>query len=143
MKEISVYIEFWEYLRSFGLKTIEIVESEDAWNYKISQTEFSIIQTFNHTNQAIFEDAGSWFLKDSKKFSPTSNQKNNLNLSIGRMISAIQNFDEKKLEEEFTFQWGDRTTIKDALKQNLFHAISHFGQIRERVGLLKRNPQYN
>ena len=139
MTEISVYIEFWEYLRIFGLKTIEKIESNNAWNYRVSQREFSVIQTFNHTIQAIFEDAGTWFLKDNKKFLPSDNPKNDLNRSIDRMIEAIQDFDSEKLSEEFTFQWGEKTIVKDAIKQNIFHAINHFGQLRERTGIFKRN----
>ena len=138
MNIISVYIEFWEYFRIFGSKTIEIIESESAWNFKVSQSEFSIIQTFDHTIKAIFEDAGTWFLKDSKKYQPSMDPKNNLNQAIDRMIEAIRNFDNKKLGEEITFQWGEQTTVKDAIKQNIFHAINHFGQLRERVGILKR-----
>ncbi len=139
MKKITTYVDFWEYLRKNGLKTIQIIDSEKAWNYRNLTGEFSIIDTFNHTIQAIFEDAGSWFLKDSKKFEPTNDPKNDLNRSINRMLQAIQDFDDEKLEEEFTFQWGEKTTIKDAIKQNLFHAVGHFGQLRERVGMKKRN----
>ncbi|MHA1953805.1 MAG: hypothetical protein ACW96U_07660 [Candidatus Heimdallarchaeaceae archaeon] len=139
MKEISVYVEFLEYLRLFGLKAIEFIESEKAWNFRLSQNEFSIIQTFQHILQAIYEDAGTWFIKDSKRFTPTDDPKDDLNRSIERMIQAIQEFDNEKLSEEFTFQWGEKTIVKDAIKQNLFHAISHFGQLRERVGISKRN----
>lgn len=141
MKQISVYIDFWEYLRSYGIKTIEIIESKSAWNQKVSQTEFTINQTFNHTIQSIFEDAGTWFLKDSKKYVPSGNQKEDLCIAIERMIQAIKDFDDKKLEEEFTFQWGEKTIIKDAIKQNIFHAVGHFGQLRERIGLLKRKKK--
>ncbi|MCG3227676.1 MAG: DinB family protein [Candidatus Heimdallarchaeota archaeon] len=139
MKQISVYIEFLEYLRIFGLKTIKRIKSKDAWNYKISQTEFSIIQTLYHTIQAIYEDAGNWFLKDSKKFIKSDDPQNDLNLSIDRMIHAVQDFDEEKLSEAFTFQWGETTTVKEAIKQNIFHTVNHFGQLRERMGILERN----
>lgn len=140
MKQISIHIEYWDYIRDFGLKTIKIIESENAWNFRVLPSEFTIIQTFNHTNQAIFEDAGTWFLKDSKKFAPTNVPKNDFIRSIDRMKQAIQDFGNEKLDEEFTFQWGEKTTIRDAIKQNLFHAVNHFGQLRERVGISKRNP---
>ena len=141
MNQISVYIDFWEYLRVYGSKTIEKIESENAWNYKNSENEFSIIQTFNHTLQAIFEDAGTWFLKDSKKYKSTDNQKDDLDRSIDRMIQAIKDLKDENLEEEFAFQWGEKTTTKDAIKQNMFHAVSHFGQLRERIGILQRNDK--
>ena len=139
MKKITVYIDFWDYLRKHGLKTIQIIDSENAWDYRVSPGEFSIIETYNHAVQAIFEDAGTWFLKDSKKYIPTNNPIKDLNRSIDRMIQAIQDFDNRKLKEEFTFQWGEKTTIENAIKQNLFHAVGHFGQLRERVGIKKRN----
>ena len=106
MKQISVYIEFLEYLRVFGLKTIEKIKSMDAWSYRVSETEFSINQTFYHTIQAIFEDAGNWFHKDSKKFSKSDDPQNDLNLSIDRMILAVQDFDEEKLSEELRERIG-------------------------------------
>jgi len=140
MKQISIYLEFWEYLRAFGLKTIEIIQLKKDWNHRVLPTEFTIIETFNHVVQSIFEDAGTWFLKDSKKYSPTNDPKHDLNCAIDRMMQAIQDFDNEKIEEEFAFQWGEKTTIKDAIKQNIFHVIGHFGQLRERVGILKRNP---
>ena len=55
MNQISIYIEFWEYLRAFGFKTIEIIELEKAWNHRVLPTEFTIIETFNHVIQ-IFID---------------------------------------------------------------------------------------
>jgi uncharacterized damage-inducible protein DinB len=139
MKQIFVYIEFWEYLRFYGLKTIELIESEEAWNQKLSEGEFTVLQTFNHTVKSIFEDAGTWFLKDSMKYEPSTNPKLDLSQSIDRMIQAIQGFDKKDLNQELIFQWGDKTTVKGAIRQNIFHAVSHFGQLRERVGLLRRS----
>ena len=139
MKEISIYLEFWDYLLDYGLKTIEVIESENAWNYQISPKEFSVIDTFNHAVRAVFEDAGNWFLKDSQKYASTNNPKHDLIQVIKRMKIAIQDFSKEELESKLTFQWGEETTIKDAIKQNMFHALCHFGQLRERVGIHRRN----
>jgi hypothetical protein len=141
MNKITVYLEFWEYLRSYGSKTIMLIDSGNAWDLKVKQTEFTIKQTFDHIIQSIFEDAGTWFLKDLKKFISTDSPKNDLNKSINRMIEAIKDFNNEDLEKNLTFQWGEETTIKDAIKQNIFHAVSHFGQLKERVGFLRRNKK--
>ena len=72
MSKIDVYISLWNYLQVIGEKTIEVIEREEAWDYRINQNEFTILETFNHTLRAIFEDAGNWFLKESIKFQATN-----------------------------------------------------------------------
>jgi hypothetical protein len=139
MSQINVYIQLWEYLREKGLKTIEVIENGDAWEYKVTPKEFSVKETFYHTLRSIFEDAGNWFLNDKSSFVPSDNPAEDLNISIDRMISAIKNFTDAKLKESFTFQWGEKTTIEGAITQNLFHAVEHFSQLRHREGIHKRN----
>jgi uncharacterized damage-inducible protein DinB len=138
MSRIDVYLEFWDYLRHHGLKTIEVVENAKAWDYRINSNEFSVRETFRHTVQAIFEDAGNWFLKDSTRFIPTTSSADDFHRAIDRMTAAIQDFSDENLSSDFTFQWGEKTTIGGAIRQNLFHAIGHFSQIRNWVGVYRR-----
>ncbi len=121
-----------------GERTIQVIDEADGWGFRVAKGEYSVKETFYHTIQAIFEDAGNWFLKDSTPFSPLSSPKKNLNRAINRMIKAIQNFSDEKLCEEMMFQWGVKTTIEGAIQQNLFHAIGHFSQLRNWIGLLQR-----
>ena len=139
MTKIDVYLELWEYLQYHGLKTIEIIEKVKAWDYQINSNEFSVKETFRHAIQAIFEDAGNWFLKDPTRFTPTNSHTDDLHKVINRMISAIQDFSDEDLSSEFTFQWGEKTTIGGAILQNLFHAVGHFSQIRNWVGVYRRS----
>ena len=138
MSKIEVHLEFWEYLRQHGLKTIQVVNNASAWDYRADSEEFSIRETFHHTIQAIFEDAGNWFLNDSTRFSPSDDSQNDLNRAINRMIEAIKALQDDRLNDEFTFQWGEKTTVAGALRQNLFHAIGHFGQLRNWAGRFSR-----
>ncbi len=141
MNQIDVYVELWNYLRHHGLKTIEVIENAKAWDYQIYANEYSVKSTFYHTVQSIFEDAGNWFLNDSTRFSPTDNPADDLNRAIDRMISAITNFSDEDLHSDFTFQWGEQTTIGGAIRQNLFHAVGHFSQIRNWVGVYRRSTE--
>lgn len=88
--------------------------------------------------KAIFEDAGNWFLKDSKAFHPSDSPVEDLNRAIERMTRAIANFSDTDLKAEFTFQWGQKTTVAGAIRQNLFHAVGHFSQLRNWVGICSR-----
>ncbi len=139
MSQLVVYLELWNYLRQHGLKTIEIVENAMAWDYRLNSNEYSVRETYHHIVQSIYEDAGNWFLKDSNRFSPTESSTDDLNRAIDRMISSISNFSDDELHSDFTFQWGEKTTIGGAIQQNLFHAVGHFSQIRNWVGVYKRS----
>ena len=68
MKRIQSYINMWEYLRKTAHRTIEIIDQAEAWDYRLSPTEFTVRDTFIHLTRAAFEDAGNWYLADSKKF---------------------------------------------------------------------------
>ena len=138
MTRISVYLELWEDLRVLGAKTIQVIDNAKGWSFRINPQEYSVHETFYHTVQAIFEDAGNWFLSDSTLFKPSNNPISDLNQAIDRMKCAIENFQDPDLSHEFTFQWGEKTTISGAIRQNLFHAVGHFAQIRNWVGLYQR-----
>ena len=139
MSRIDVYLELWDYLRKQGLQTIKVVETAEAWDFRINSNEFSVRETFRHTVQAIFEDAGNWFLKDSIRFIPTGRPVEDFNKAIDRMISAIRDFSDGDHSSSFTFQWGEKTTIGGAIRQNLFHAVGHFSQIRNWAGVYRRS----
>ena len=139
MRRIDVYLELWDYLRHHGLKTIEVIEGSKAWDCRINPNEYSVRETFRHAVGVVFEDAGNWFLEDSTRFSLTDSPTEDLNRAIDRMISAIKDFSDEQLKSEFTFQWGEKTTIGGAIRQNLFHAVGHFGQIRNWVGVYRRS----
>ncbi len=141
MSEIKTNIEFWHYFKKIGYKTIKKIDEINAWNFKVSSTEFTIRETFNHALRAIFEDAGNWFLNESLKFEPTNVPVADLERAVNRMINAIETLKDAQLEDEFTFQWEEKTTIKEAIKQNLFHAVGHFAQIRERCGIKSRTKK--
>jgi hypothetical protein len=142
MTKLEVYLELWEYIRTYGRKTIEIIETTDAWDYKINPNEFSVEETFRHAVKAIYEDAGNWFLNDSTIFRPTESPANDLSNAIDRMLSAIRDFRDDKLYTIFTFQWGEKTTVGGAIRQNLFHTFGHFSQLRNWVGVYKRSESY-
>ena len=135
---IGVYLDEWEYLRRIGIRTIEIVNNSGAWEHRLAEKEFTVKQTFHHVVQAIFEDAGNWFLNEIKRFESSYNHTQDLNLAVDRMIFAISKFDDSDLDKEFTFPWGVETAYAGAIQQSLFHAIGHFGQIRERAGIHSR-----
>jgi hypothetical protein len=137
--KIDVYLELWDYLRHHGLKTIDVIEKSEAWDYRINPNEYYVRVTYRHAVQAIFEDAGNWFLEDSTRFSPTNNPAEDLHRAIDRMLSAIKDFSDEHIKSEFTFQWGEKTTIGGAIRQNLFHALGHFSQLRNWVGVYRRS----
>lgn len=143
MTKIIVYRGLWEYLRQQGLKTIEIIETANAWDYRINLNEFSVKETFHHSLKAIFEDAGNWFLDDKTPYVPSDDPRENLKRVVNRMINAFERYDNNDLSNEFTFQWGQRTTIAGAIQQNLFHAVGHFSQLRNWVGGHKRSQGKN
>ena len=136
--QISVYLDEWEYLRQIGIKTLKVVSNAGAWNYRFAEREFTVKDTIRHVIQAIFEDAGNWFLNESKRFEESNDSAQDLNQAVDRMILAISYLDDSDLEKEFTFPWGAETTYAGAIQQSLFHAIGHFGQIRERAGIHSR-----
>jgi hypothetical protein len=138
MSELRVYLRLWEELRRHGKKTIALIDAANGWTYRVNAHEYSVEETFNHAVQAIFEDAGNWFLKDSTRFKSTQSHQEDLDQAINRMVGAIKDFSNQKLREHFRFQWGEQTTIERAIVQNLFHAVGHFSQIRNWVGINQR-----
>lgn len=138
MTRIEVYLELWDYLRHHGLKTIEVIDEAEAWDYRVNPNEHSVSETFHHTVQAIFEDAGNWFLEDSARFEPSSSPSDDLDRAVDRMTSAIRHFSDEELNSDFKFQWGETTTIEGAVRQNLFHAVGHLSQLRNWVGIYRR-----
>jgi uncharacterized damage-inducible protein DinB len=138
MSSVAIYIKLWNYFKKIGYKTIEKIEGSKAWNYKITSKEFTVKETFNHTLRAIFEDAGNWFLNDSLKFTPTNVPTADLERAVNRMINALESLQDSQLADEFTFPWGEKTTVQEAIMQNLSHAIGHFAQLRERSGIKNR-----
>ncbi len=138
MSKIDVYINLWNYLQEIGEKTIKIIEREEAWDYRINQNEFTVLETFNHTLRTIFEDAGNWFLKETIKFQATDKHIDDLEKAVFRMIKAIRTLKDSHLNETFKFQWGEESTMEGAIQQNLYHAIGHFAQLRERSGIKMR-----
>ena len=138
VSRIGVYLDEWEYLRRIGIRTIEVINNSYAWEHRLGEKEFTIKETFHHVIQAIFEDAGNWFLNETTRFETSNNPTLDLNQAVDRMIFAIGKFDDSDLDKEFTFPWGVETTYAGAIQQSLFHAIGHFGQIRERAGIHSR-----
>ena len=138
VNRVDVYLDEWEYLRRIGIETLEVISNAGAWNYRLAEKEFTIKETYWHVVQAIFEDAGNWFLNESERFEESNDSTQDLNQAVDRMIFAISKFDDSDLDKEFTFPWGVRATYAGAIQQSLFHAIGHFGQIRERAGIHSR-----
>ena len=138
MSRVLAYLKEWEYLRRIGIKTIDDINTSNTWEYRLKPKEFSIRDTFNHTVRSIFEDAGNWFLGDPLRFQPSEEPSHDLFISVDRMINAIKGFSDTDLDKSFTFPWGEKTTIEGAIQQNLFHAIAHFAQLRERTGVARR-----
>jgi hypothetical protein len=138
MSEVDVYLRLWATLRRNGIKTIELIDKTGGWNVRINEQEYTVQETFYHAVQAIFEDAGTWFLNDSTKFTPSKSPKADLDRAINRMIDAIREFSDKQLTTDFTFQWGEQTTVEGAIQQNLFHAVGHFSQLRNWIGISDR-----
>ncbi len=138
MTEIKTYIDCWQYFKKIAYKTIKKIENDKAWNFKITLKEFTIRETFNHTLQAIFEDAGNWFLNEPLKFIPTNVPTADLERAVNRMINAIESMTDSQLDVEFIFPWGEKATVKEAIMQNLYYAIGHFAQLRERCGMKSR-----
>lgn len=141
MSDVDVLVRLWEEVRRHGMMTIEVIEVANCWEYRVNEGEYSVRATFNHTVQAIFEDAGNWFLKDSTRVSPSTSPVADLSQAIDRMISAIEDFSDERLAEEFTFQWGEETSVEGAIIQNLFHAVGHFSQLRNWVGIHQRTQK--
>ena len=138
MKESEVHIDAWLHVKRIGMKTIQLIDKANAWDFRLNEGEFAVRDTIRHTIQAIYEDAGNWFLGDGKSYVSTENLQADLETAIDRMISAIQDFDDTRLSAEFTTQWGERMTVRAAIRQNMFHTLEHFAQVRERVGVMKR-----
>lgn len=138
MSDVDVYLRLWETVRRNGIKTIRLIDKTGGWNVRVNEQEYTVQETFHHAVQAIFEDAGNWFLNDSTKFTPSSSPKDDLDQSIDRMVDAIREFSDEQLSADFTFQWGEQTTVEGAIQQNLFHAVGHFSQIRNWIGISER-----
>jgi hypothetical protein len=141
MSEVDVFVRLWEEVRRHGIKTIEVINEASCWEYRVADHEYSVRETFYHAVQAIFEDAGNWFLDDSTRFAASGSPLNDLHRVIDRMIGAIQAFSDETLSEAFTFQWGEQTTVEGAIRQNLFHAVGHFSQVRNWVGICQRKQK--
>ncbi|MHA2233489.1 MAG: hypothetical protein ACXAB4_13485 [Candidatus Hodarchaeales archaeon] len=139
MRQINVYAQLWEHLRLQGLRTIAMIEKGNVWDYRVDSNEFSIRETFHHTVKAIFEDAGTWFLEESTSYQPSGTFIDDLNSAVDRMIRAQATLSDNELSAEFTFQWGEKTTVAGAIQQNLFHAVGHFSQLRNWVGICSRS----
>ena len=139
MTKLEVYLELWDYLRTHGLRTIEVIEKANAWDYRINPNEYSVRETFRHAIQAIFEDAGNWFLKDPARFEPSNDPNADLHRALDRMIGAIKDFSDEDLASDFTFPWGEKSTVGGAIRQNLFHAVGHFSQLRNWAGVYRRS----
>ncbi len=141
MQCIDVYLKEWDYLLEAALKTIDTIKQSNAWNFRLGPTEFTVKETFHHTVQAIFEDAGNWFLKEHLKFQSSGDSGTDIRTAVDRMKNGIEGLSNESLLEPFTFPWGTETTIGGAIQQNLFHAIGHFAQLRERAGVYRRQSE--
>ena len=141
MTTITTYIRFWHSFKKIGYKTIEKIDSSKAWNFRLNSKEFTVKETFNHILRAIFEDAGNWFLNEPLKFTPTNVPTADLERAVNRMINAIESMKESQLDDEFTFRWGEKATVEEAIIQNLYHAVGHFAQLRERSGIKSRTKK--
>ncbi|MGY5874129.1 MAG: hypothetical protein RTU30_00145 [Candidatus Thorarchaeota archaeon] len=141
MQCIEVYLKEWDHLLKTALKTIETIEQSNAWDFRLWPTEFTVKETFHHTVQAIFEDAGKWYLKESLDFQSSGNSVTDIQSTVDRMKNGIEGLSNDSLSEPFTFPWGTETTIEGAIQQNLFHAIGHFAQLRERAGVYRRQAE--
>lgn len=139
MDEIQTYVFLWEYLREIGLRTISIIDNARAWDYRLKETEFSVFETFYHAIQAIYEDSYRWFRGEIRKFEKTGDHSADLNTCIDEMIYPIRNMTVEDLATDMTFQWGEDTTYRRAIVQNLFHAVGHFSQLRNWVGVKARS----
>ena len=139
--QIDVYKKLWEYLLQHGMRTIEIIEEEEGWDFRIFPHEYSVKETFYHTVQAIYEDASRWFMDTFIKFTPLGNPSEDLTIAINHMTTAFEIFTDEELSNEITFQWGEKTTISGAIQQNLFHAVGHFSQLRNWIGIMKRRQE--
>jgi hypothetical protein len=136
--QIAVYKQLWEDVLRHGLKTIEIIEEEAAWEVRTFPQEYSVRETFHHIVQAIYEDAGRWFMDEFSKYKASGIPSDDLTRAVNRMVNAFEKFNDEELNNEITFQWGEKTTVAGAIQQNLFHAIGHFSQLRNWVGIAKR-----
>lgn len=55
-------------------QTIEIIDKANAWDFRLTPTEFTVKDTFIHLTRALFEDAGNWYLGESINFVWTGNR---------------------------------------------------------------------
>jgi hypothetical protein len=139
VSKVELYIELWNYLRVQAKKTLKLIDNTNSWNIQVKKQEFKVSETLFHTLKSIYEDAGRWFLHENTRFKRTNNWTKDLDIVIDRMINAIASFSEDDLSREMKFQWGDKTTIGGAIQQNLYHAIGHFSQLRNWVGIYLRS----
>jgi hypothetical protein len=142
MSKIGVYIQLWSYLRHQGFRTIDLIEKENKWEYHVTPHEFCIRDTFYHITRSIFEDAGNLVSRNSELYRPLDDPYEDLNRCINRMIDIIRQFNDDDLGKEIKFQWGEQTTVAEAIHQRIFHAAGHFSQLRNWVGISKRNEQH-
>ncbi|MFW9991667.1 MAG: DinB family protein [Candidatus Odinarchaeota archaeon] len=138
MEQIKVYLQLWEDLRQHGLKTIELIEKEQKWDFSVMPEEHSIRGTFQHTLKAIFEET-SRFTADKTLYDPLDDPRDDLNRVMTRIIKTIESFHDQDLGTEYIFPWGKKTTLAGAIHQILFHTAGHFAQLRNWIGISKRS----
>ena len=139
MDEIETYVFLWEYLREIGLRTISLIDNVQAWDFRLKDKEFSVSETFYHAIQAIYEDSYRWFRGVTRKFEKTGDHSTDLNACIDEMIYSLRKMVLEDLDTDMTFQWGEKTTYRKAIIQNLYHAVGHFSQLRNWVGVKARS----
>jgi len=141
MDEVETYVFLWEYLREIGLGTISVVDNAQAWDYRLGEGEFSVAETFHHAIQAVYEDSHRWFRGEIRRFAKTGDHIADLNACVDEMIESIRNMIVEDMDTEMAYQWGEETTYRKAIAQNLFHAIGHFSQLRNWAGVKARLSQ--
>jgi uncharacterized damage-inducible protein DinB len=138
MNRLNVYADLVEDVRRQGEATIRAIEAGKAWSYRVQPGEHSVRDTFNHAVQALFEDAGNWCLHDATHFSPSQDPTADLADALSRVQRALQGLQEADLDGAFVLPWGQKATLGGALRQTLLHAVGHFAQLRNWVGIKQR-----
>jgi hypothetical protein len=141
MSRIDVYIQLWNSLRHQGFRTIDLIEKEKKWEYRVTPHEFCIRDTFYHIARSIYEDAGNLVSGPLEIYRPIDDPYEDFNRCINRMIHIIMQFNDKDLDKKIKFQWGEKMTLAEAIHQRIFHAVGHLSQLRNWVGISKRNEK--
>ena len=136
--QVEIYLEELQYLRKIGKKTEGMITKYGKWDFRIAEGEFRVRETFYHIIQAIYEDVGRWFKEDLKRFEGSNDPRNDLDRAIDRFIESIQAFTDDDLKQKIILQWGEEVTISQAIQQEIFHAIGHFAQLRNWIGISLR-----